>query len=81
MNQDAEARRTTPTSKCSVCGHEAWPVAYGMIMPDILEEHPKTEYAGCVVMEEVRIYPATGKVEIGVPQWACQNPDSRHRWW
>jgi hypothetical protein len=23
----------------------------------------------------------TGQVESGVPKWACQTPECRHRWW
>ena len=67
--------------KCPVCGSEAWRIGYGMIMPSAREEMPKTEFAGCVIVQEERIDPATGKVEIGIPKWACQNPECRHRWW
>lgn len=54
---------------------------YGMIMPDVRDQYPKTEFAGCVMVQEQRVYPATGNVEWGTPNWACQNPDCRHRWW
>lgn len=64
-----------------MCGHEAWRIAYGMIMPSARQEMPKTEFAGCCIDMEVREYPATGKTEIGTPKWACQNPECRHRWW
>jgi hypothetical protein len=56
-------------------------MAYGMIMPDARETMPKTEFAGCVITDEMRVYPATGKVEVGTLEWACQNPECRHRWW
>lgn len=52
-----------------------------MITPDVMADFPKTEFAGCCVVEEIRIYPATGKVESGLPKWACQNRECRHRWW
>lgn len=52
-----------------------------MMMPDAMAEFPKTEFAGCCLTVEERIYPATGKVEFGIPEWACQNPECRHRWW
>jgi hypothetical protein len=52
-----------------------------MIMPSARNAMPKTEFAGCIVMDEMRVYPATGKVEFGLPKWACQNPECRHRWW
>ena len=81
MTKDGKTKRTTATRKCPVCGHESWRVVYGMVMPDAWEEYPKAEFAGCVIMEELRIYPATGKVEMGVPKWACQNSECRHRWW
>jgi hypothetical protein len=52
-----------------------------MIMSSARNAMPKTEFAGCIVMDEMRVYPATGKVEFGLPKWACQNPECRHRWW
>ncbi|MDQ0733112.1 hypothetical protein [Arthrobacter sp. B1I2] len=81
MTKDDKTTRANATRKCPVCGHEAWRVMYGMIMPDTREQFPKAEFAGCGMMEELRVYPATGKVEMGVPKWACQNPECRHRWW
>jgi hypothetical protein len=69
------------TRRCPVCGNEAWRIAYGMILPSAREEMPKTEFAGCVIMQEERINPATGKVEFGIPKWVCRNPECRHRWW
>lgn len=74
-------KKRADSRKCPVCGHEAWRIAYGMILPSARESMPKTEFAGCVVMEEMRVYPVTGKVEFGLPKWACQNPECRHRWW
>jgi hypothetical protein len=53
----------------------------GMIMPWDREIMPKSEFAGCMIVQEERIYPPTGKVEFGIPKWACQNPECRHRWW
>ena len=64
-----------------MCGHESWRVIYGMVMPDLKEQYPKAEFAGCMVMEERRLNPATGQEEWGQPKWACQSPRCRHRWW
>lgn len=69
------------TRKCPVCGHEAWRIMYGMVMPDAKEEHPRTVFAGCVVLTEERYYLGSGKTELGVPQWACQDAECGHRWW
>ena len=77
----AAPKKRTSTKKCPLCGHEAWRIMFGMVMPDVRTQYPNTVFEGCVVMEEMRIYPATGKVESGVPRWACQNPECRHRWW
>jgi hypothetical protein len=52
-----------------------------MMMPDDIAKYEKAEFAGCVIFEEQRIYPATGYVEWGRPKWACQNQGCRHRWW
>lgn len=54
---------------------------YGMVMPDVREQYPKAEFAGCVMMDEQRIYPSTGHIEWGTPKWACQNAECAHRWW
>jgi hypothetical protein len=75
------ATKRAATRGCPVCGQEGWRIAYGMIMPPARQEMSETEFAGCVIVEEQRIYPATGKVEWGTPKWACQNPECRHRWW
>ena len=75
------AKKREAVRKCPVCGHESWRIAYGMMASNAWAEHPKTEFAGCCVIVEERFYPATGKVEFGVPEWACQNPKCRHRWW
>ncbi|MHC6219807.1 hypothetical protein [Arthrobacter sp. MMS24-S77] len=80
-NATKSAKGRSTTRRCPVCGHEAWPIMYGQVMPDARDELPKTEFAGCCIDSERRIYPATGKVEIGTPKWACQNDDCRHRWW
>lgn len=80
-NDVKPAKKREGVRRCPVCGQEAWRIAYGMVMPEVMAEHPKTEFAGCCLTEEVRIYPATGMVESGVPKWACQNPECRHRWW
>ena len=74
-------KKRAVSRKCPVCGSEAWRIAYGMIRPEDRETMPKTEFAGCCVDMEIREYPATGKTEIGIPKWACQNPECRHRWW
>lgn len=87
MTPDKPTPRTEPkkkravSRKCPVCGHEAWRIAYGMVMPSARQTMPKTEFAGCIVMDEMRVYPATGKVEFGLPKWACQSSECRHRWW
>ena len=73
--------KRTATRKCPICGSEAWRIAYGMIMPSAWETMPKTEFAGCCIDMVVREDPATGKTEIGTHEWACQNPECRHRWW
>jgi hypothetical protein len=52
-----------------------------MVMPDTVDQNPKAEFAGCVIVPEERFYLATGKVESGIAKWACQNPECRHRWW
>jgi hypothetical protein len=57
-----------------------------MIVPPMLENMPKTEFAGCCIDMAVREDPATGQQEVGqqevgAPKWACQNPECRHRWW
>lgn len=52
-----------------------------MVMPDTVDQGPKAEFAGCVIVPEERFYPATDKVESGIAKWACQNPEWRHRWW
>ena len=80
-NEVRPAKKREAVWKCPVCGHESWRTAYGMMMSDAMAEYPKTEFAGCCMTEEVRIYPVTGKVESGVPTWACQSPECRHRWW
>jgi hypothetical protein len=74
-------KKRAPTRLCPVYGNEAWRIAYGMIMPSAREEMLKTEFAGCVIMQEERINPATGKVEYGIPKWVCRNPVCRHCWW
>ncbi|QOD04353.1 hypothetical protein [Pseudarthrobacter sp. BIM B-2242] len=81
MAENRNPKRKTATRRCPVCGHEAWRIIYGMVMPDTVEQYPKTEFAGCVMMHEQRIYPATGQVEWGLPKWACQDDECRHRWW
>jgi hypothetical protein len=50
-------------------------------VPDTVKKYPKAEFAGCVIVEEGRNYPAAGKVESGIAKWACQSPGCRHRWW
>lgn len=67
--------------KCPVCGSESWPIVYGMIGADAYEKSPETYFAGCCIDYQERVYPATGKVEHGVPEWACQNDGCRHQWW
>lgn len=81
MTEDGKTKRAAATRKCPVCRHESWRIIYGMVMPDVMEQNPKAEFAGCVIVPEVRIYPATGKAEGGIAKWACQNPECRHRWW
>jgi hypothetical protein len=77
---EAQKKRAA-TRRCPVCGHESWRIIYGMVMPDVRDEYPKAEFAGCVIVDEERIYAASGKVERGVATWACQSLECRHRWW
>lgn len=81
MTEDGKTKRATATRECPVCGYESWRIIYGMVMPDVRGQYPKAEFAGCVIVEENRVYPATGKVEWRTPNWACQNDECRHRWW
>ena len=81
MVKDGATRKRTVTRKCPVCGHESWRIIYGMVMPDAREQYTKAEFAGCVVLTEERYYPRTGKTELGVPKWACQNAGCGHHWW
>lgn len=65
----AEHKKTKKAAirKCPLCGYESWRIIYGMVMPDTAEQYPKPEFAGCVVIDEQRTYPATGHVEWGLP--------------
>lgn len=81
MAKNSAKRKGAATRNCPVCGHEAWRIIYGMVMPDVREQYPKAEFAGCVMMDEQRIYPSTGHIEWGTPKWACQNAECGHRWW
>jgi len=76
-----QTTKRAATRRCPICGSEAWRIVYGMIMPWDRETMPKSEFAGCMIVLEERIYPATGKAEWGTPKWACQNPECHHRWW
>lgn len=66
---------------CPICGSNSWPIAYGMMTSDAQEKSPQTIFAGCYITSEQRVYPRTGRVEYGVPQWACQNAECSHEWW
>jgi hypothetical protein len=81
MDQQGKIKRATATRRCPVCGHESWRIVYGMMMPGDMEEYEKADFAGCIIVEEERIYTATGKVERGIAKWACQNAECGHRWW
>ncbi|HEY8294248.1 MAG TPA: hypothetical protein VIG41_02820 [Micrococcaceae bacterium] len=72
--------QASDTRKCPVCGHEAWPIAYGMMTAD-QEQTPKTVYAGCCLQMLARVNPLTGEQEMGIAEWECQNPDCGHQWW
>ena len=50
-------------------------------MPSARQEMPKTEFAGCMIVEEERIYPATGKVEMGHTKMGVPEPGVPSRWW
>lgn len=68
--------------KCPVCGHESWPIAYGMMGPDAWEKMPReTAFAGCVVVTGPRENPDTGAIEYGAPEWQCQNEHCGYEWW
>lgn len=75
-----EARRRVQTKACPICGHEAWPLAFGMIPSNEQARMPKTEFAGCCIELVQRINPVTGEVEFAAPEWACQNRACGH-WW
>jgi len=81
MAENGNPERKTATRKCPVCGHEAWRIVYGEVMPSDRDRMPQTEFAGCMMVEAVRFYPRTGKEERGVPKWACQDSQCRHEWW
>ncbi|MDT0169777.1 hypothetical protein [Pseudarthrobacter sp. BRE9] len=81
MTKNGATRKRSATRKCPVCGHESWRIFYGMVMPDVREQYPKAEFAGCVITLEQRIYPDTGKVEWGTLGWVCQDQGCGHRWW
>jgi hypothetical protein len=81
MDQQGKTKRATVTRRCPICGHESWRIIYGMMMPDDMVKYEKVEFAGCIIFEEQRIYPASGYVEWGTPKWACQNQGCGHRWW
>ncbi|MHA7143794.1 hypothetical protein ACX80U_03650 [Arthrobacter sp. TmT3-37] len=75
------SKGSSRTTSCPRCGHEAWPIAYGMVPPSVQEENPRVVYAGCVMSEEWRPDPATGEPRYGTPEWECQKSGCRHRWW
>lgn len=58
--------------ECPVCGHEAWPIAYGMVGPDAAKEDPKTVFAGCVMVMDDDGYAA---------EWRCQSELCGHEWY
>ena len=78
-NEANSSKKRTAVRSCPVCGHESWPIAYGMITPDDMAQHPKTEFAGCCIVHEERLNRRTGQLEYGVPEGACQNVACRHR--
>jgi hypothetical protein len=55
------------TTTCPRCGHEAWPVVYGMWIPSYDGPEPKVIRAGCVI-------------EPGRPDWQCLNDDCEYSW-
>ncbi|MGM0930082.1 MAG: hypothetical protein ACQEXN_10265 [Actinomycetota bacterium] len=56
------------TTVCPRCGYEAWPVRFGMWIPDPENPDPKAVMAGCVIT-------------VGQdPQWSCQNPECEYQW-
>lgn len=55
------------TTTCPKCGHEAWPVRYGMWLPDRGKPAPKVVMAGCVI-------------EPDAPQWTCLYVDCGYEW-
>ncbi|QTG82575.1 hypothetical protein [Arthrobacter crystallopoietes] len=55
------------TTMCPRCGHEAWPVRFGMWVPQPDKPAPKAVMAGCVI----------GPDE---PDWACQNEECGYEW-
>ncbi|MDQ6753999.1 MAG: hypothetical protein M3017_11425 [Actinomycetota bacterium] len=79
--QPAAEVQAPATKNCPICGHEAWPIAYGMMFEADQQAMPKTVFAGCCLEMSMRNNPVTGGPETGIAQWECQNPDCGHRWW
>lgn len=69
------------TRNCPICGHESWPIAYGMMFEADQQAMPKTVFAGCCLEMSMRNNAVTGEPEMGIAEWECQNPDCRHQWW
>lgn len=55
------------TTVCPRCGNEAWPVIYGMWVPDPDNPEPKAVMAGCLVGGDD-------------PDWNCTHDDCGYEW-
>ncbi|GAA5189810.1 hypothetical protein GCM10023346_05400 [Arthrobacter gyeryongensis] len=75
-NETKPAKKTVTIPTCPVCANEAYPIAFGTILPDVRESMPKTEFEGCCIDEEIRIYPTTGKVEQVRPNGPARTPSA-----
>jgi hypothetical protein len=52
---------------CPRCANEAWPVRFGMWIPERDKPAPKAVMAGCVIGPDA-------------PEWACQNDECGYNW-
>ncbi|EMY35406.1 hypothetical protein D477_004496 [Arthrobacter crystallopoietes BAB-32] len=55
------------TTICPRCAKEAWPVRFGMWIPERDKPAPKAVMAGCVIGPDA-------------PEWACQNDGCGYNW-
>lgn len=66
---------------CPVCEHEAWPITYGLLSPEAMENRPeKSVYGGCTMLVGPFHDPITGEMKWDAARWECQNPECKHQW-